>query len=173
MGQSYGAHNVLLIITQTNRFKAAVISAAVGHPDLFAAYTEMALDGSATAAGYYERGQGGMGGTPWEYPDRYRANSPLFAFDRVTTPLLIGQGEKDGRLISSDAVFVGLQRLGKPVEYRIYENEAHVIARKANIVDFWKRRLEFLDRYLDIARDDRGQMLVVNGRAKGRSPASR
>jgi dipeptidyl aminopeptidase/acylaminoacyl peptidase len=168
MGQSYGAHNVLLMITQTSRFKAAIISAAVAHPDLFAAYTEMGLDGSATSAGYYERGQGGMGGTPWEHPDRYRDNSPLFSFDRIETPLLIGQGEKDGRLISSDAVFVGLQRLGKKVEYRIYENEGHVIARKANVVDFWKRRIEFLDEYLDIARDDRGQVILQDGRAKGR-----
>lgn len=173
MGQSYGAHNVLSVITQTNRFKAAVITGAITHPDLFAAYTEMGPDGSADAAGYYERGQGGMGGTPWEYPDRYRDNSPLFSFDRIDTPLLIGQGEKDGRLISSDAVFVGLQRLGKKVEYRIYENESHVIARKANVLDFWKRRIGFLDEYLDVTRDDRGQMIVENGYAKGRSRTSR
>jgi dipeptidyl aminopeptidase/acylaminoacyl peptidase len=68
---------------------------------------------------------------------RYRENSPLFSFDRIDTPLLIGQIDKDGRLISSDAVFVGLQRLGKKVEHRIYENEGHVIARKANVLDFW------------------------------------
>ena len=83
------------------------------------------------------------------------------------TPLLIGQGEKDGRLIGSDAVFVGLQRLGKKVEYRIYENEGHVIARKANVLDFWKRRIEFLDEYLDITIDDRGQM-IRRGRTRER-----
>ena len=148
MGQSYGALNVLSIITSTPRFKAAVITAAVTHPDLVSAYLEMSPDGSAASAGYYEQGQGNMGGTPWQYPDRYRENSPIFAFDRVETPLLIGQGEKDGRLIGADAVFVALQRLGKKVEYRIYENEGHVIARKANVIDFWKRRLEFLEEHL-------------------------
>jgi dipeptidyl aminopeptidase/acylaminoacyl peptidase len=168
MGQSHGAHSVLSVITQTRRFKAAVITGAVTHPDLFAAYTEMGSDGSASAAGYYEGGQGGMGGTPWQYPERYRDNSPLFSFDRIDTPLLIGQGEKDGRLISSDAVFVGLQRLGKTVEYRIYENEGHVISRKANVLDFWKRRIEFLDEYLDITRDDRGRVILQDGRARGR-----
>jgi dipeptidyl aminopeptidase/acylaminoacyl peptidase len=167
MGQSYGARNVLSLITQTKRFKAAVITAAVTHPDLFAAYTEMGLDGSATEAGYFERGQGGMGGTPWQYPERYRDNSPLFSFDRIDTPVLIGQGEKDGRLISSDAVFIGLQRLGKKVEYRIYENEGHVIARKANVLDFWKRRIEFLDEYLDITRDERGRLILQDARPKG------
>jgi dipeptidyl aminopeptidase/acylaminoacyl peptidase len=152
MGQSYGAHNVLSLVTQTRRFKAAIITAAVAHPDLFAEYTEMTASGEAASAGYYERGQGRMGGTPWEYPERYRENSPLFQFDRIETPILIGQGEKDGRLVASDAVFVALQRLGKKVEYRIYENEGHVIGKKANVIDFWNRRLEFLDEVLRVAR---------------------
>jgi len=170
MGQSHGAHNVLWMITQTRRFKAAIITGAVTHPDLFAAYSEMGPDGEATATGYYERGQGNMGGTPWQYPERYRDNSPFFVFDRIETPLLIGQGDKDGRLIASDATFVGLQRLGKRVEYRIYENEGHVISRKANVLDFWRRRLEFLDEQLDIARDDRGRIVIEHERAKSRSP---
>jgi dipeptidyl aminopeptidase/acylaminoacyl peptidase len=169
MGQSFGAHNVLSLLVHTDRFKAAVISAAVGHPDLFSAYADMGFDGTATSTGYYERGQGRMGGTPWQYPDRYRENSPFFLFDRIQTPVLIGQGEKDGRLIASDAVFVGLQRLGKKVEYRIYENEGHVISGKANVLDFWNRRLEFLDEWLDVARNDRGQMIIEDGHAKGRS----
>jgi len=169
MGQSFGAHNVLSLLVHTRRFKAAVITAAVTHPDLFTAYTEMAPDGAAIASGYFEHGQGRMGGTPWQFPDRYRENSPLFLFDRIETPLLIGQGEKDGRLFASDTVFVALQRLGKKVEYRIYGNEGHVIARKANVLDFWKRRIEFLDQFLDVGRDDRGRVIIQDGRVKGRS----
>lgn len=148
MGQSFGALNVLSLISQTNRFKAAVITASVIHPDLFSAYTEMAPDGTASNAGYYEQGQGNMGGTPWQFPERYRENSPIYAFDRIETPLLIGQGEKDGTLLGANAVFVALQRLGKKVEYRLYEGEGHVITRKANVIDFWKRRLEFLEEHL-------------------------
>jgi dipeptidyl aminopeptidase/acylaminoacyl peptidase len=169
MGQSFGAYNVLSLLVHTDRFKAAVISAAVVHPDLFSAYAEMGVDGMATSAWYYESGQGRMGGTPWQYPDRYRENSPFFLFDRIQTPLLIGQGEKDGRLIASDAVFVALQRLGKKVEYRIYENEGHVISRRANVLDFWNRRLEFLDEWLDVARDERGRTIIEDGHVKGRS----
>lgn len=148
MGQSFGALNVLSLITQTKRFKAAVITASVLHPDLFSAYTDMAPDGSAANAGYFEQGQGNMGGTPWQHPGRYRDNSPLFAFDRIETPLLIGQGEKDGTLLGANAAFVALQRLGKKVEYRLYEGEGHVITRKANVLDFWKRRLDFLEEHL-------------------------
>ncbi|MEO6595612.1 MAG: prolyl oligopeptidase family serine peptidase [Planctomycetota bacterium] len=168
MGQSYGSYCSLALIAQTPRFRAAVITAAVLHPDLFAAYLEMSPDGSAGSTGYYEHGQGNMGGTPWEYHDRYVDNSPLFRFDQIETPLLIGQGDKDGRLIAADAIFMALRRLGKEVEYRVYENEGHVITRRANVLDFWRRRLEFLDEHLDIARDDEGQVLFDGDRVKSR-----
>jgi dipeptidyl aminopeptidase/acylaminoacyl peptidase len=109
MGQSYGSYSVLALITQTNRFKAAIITAAVLHPDLFADY----LANQGASIGYYEKGQGNMRGTIWEQRDRYFRNSPLFLFDRIETPLLIGQGQNDGTLVASDAIFAGLERLGK------------------------------------------------------------
>jgi dipeptidyl aminopeptidase/acylaminoacyl peptidase len=168
MGQSYGSYCTLALLTQTTRFKAAIITAAVLHPDLFADYLSMGQDGTSGSTGYYEHGQGNMGGTPWEFHQRYYENSPIFSFDRIQTPLLIGQGDKDGRLIASDATFVALRRLGKEVEYRIYENEGHVISRRANVLDFWKRRLEFLDEHLDIARDAAGRILFEGDCAKSR-----
>ena len=168
MGQSYGSYSTLALICQTHRFKAAVITAAVLHPDLFAAYLEMNPDGSPGSTGYYEHGQGNMGGTPWDHADRYRDNSPVFLFDQIDTPLLIGQGAQDGRLIPSDAIFVGLRRLGKEVEYRIYENEGHVLNHKPNVLDFWKRRLEFLAQHLNLKLDTKGAVIFEGGRAKAR-----
>src|SRR6185436_7956731 len=100
MGQSYGSYNVLSIITQTNRFKAAVITGAVLHPDLATDYLR--------ATGYYEKGQGNMGATLWQNRARFVDNSPLYAFDRIQTPLLIGQGERDGDLVPSEAIFAAL-----------------------------------------------------------------
>lgn len=167
MGQSYGSYSALALIGQTTRFKAAIITAAALHPDLLAAYLEMGLDGSAISTGYYEHGQGNIGGTPWDNRDRYLSNSPIFLFDRIETPLLIGQGDRDGRLFASDATFVALRRLGKEVEYRIYENEGHVLSRRANIVDFWNRGLDFLRENLHLAIDSRG--IVVLEETSGRS----
>jgi dipeptidyl aminopeptidase/acylaminoacyl peptidase len=167
-GQSYGSYATLALITQTTRFKAAIVTAAVVHPDLVAAYLEMRPDGAAGSIGYYEHGQGGMEGSLWERRDRYLENSPVFLFDRIETPLLIGQGDQDGRLTASDAIFVALRRLGKAVEYRIYEDEGHVITRRPNVIDFWQRRLEFLDRHLDLARDARGRMVFDGERARPR-----
>jgi dipeptidyl aminopeptidase/acylaminoacyl peptidase len=151
MGQSYGAQNVLSILTRTSRFKAGVITGAVTHPDLFAAY----LDASTE---YYEAGQGRMGGTIWEFPDRYRENSPLFEFDRIETPLLIGQGDKDGDLVACEAIYRALERLEKPVEYRLYKGDGHVLTNATHVIDFWQRRLEFLAHHLDLRVDENGRV---------------
>jgi dipeptidyl aminopeptidase/acylaminoacyl peptidase len=155
-GQSYGSYSTLALVKQTKRFKAAIISAAVLHPDLFAAYLEMLPDGTASGIGYYEQGQGNMLGDIWKERQRYFDNSPLFAFDQIDTPLLIGQGAKDGTLVASDAIFVALRRLGKAVEYRLYEDEGHVITGRANAMDFWERRIAFLAEHLGPKRESRG-----------------
>jgi dipeptidyl aminopeptidase/acylaminoacyl peptidase len=144
MGQSYGSYAVLALIAHTHRFKAAVVTGVLLNPDLLASYLQMEPDGSTRWIGYLEQGQGDLGGSPWEFRDRYIENSPIYSFDKIMTPLLIGQGAEDGRLDGADAAFVALRRLGKAVEYRLYEGEGHVLLQKANIRDFWRRRLDFL-----------------------------
>jgi hypothetical protein len=83
---------------------------------------------------------------------------------------LIGQGSTDGRLIASDAIFAALQRLGKPAEYRVYKGEGHVISQTPNVLDFWKRRLDFLAQYLDLTVDGKGAIVFENGKAKSSKP---
>jgi dipeptidyl aminopeptidase/acylaminoacyl peptidase len=164
MGQSYGSYCTLALIAQTKRFKAAVITAAVLHPDVVADYLHV-IGGT----GYYEQGQGNMHGTPWDHRDRYLENSPVYLFDQIETPLLIGQGSADGDLIPSDATFSALQRLGKEVEYRIYENEGHVLTSKPNVLDFWNRRLDFLAEHLNLEVDANGGVVFEGDRPKDRS----
>jgi dipeptidyl aminopeptidase/acylaminoacyl peptidase len=91
-----------------------------------------------------------MGGTPWQYRDRYIENSPIFYLDRVTTPLLIIHGERDGAVPvwQGDAVFVGLRRLGKEVEYRRYAGEGHVIRAQANMRDYWSALIRWFDTHV-------------------------
>ena len=38
------------------------------------------------------------------------------------------------------------------LEYRIYKDEGHVIHKKAHVIDFWNRRLEFLQEGLEPTR---------------------
>jgi dipeptidyl aminopeptidase/acylaminoacyl peptidase len=84
-----------------------------------------------------------MGGTPWQFRDRYLENSPTFHLDRVETPLLIVQGGIDNTVppFLADEVFVGLRRLGKKVVYAKYAGEDHWegIWDHANAVDYLNR----------------------------------
>ncbi len=123
MGHSYGGYSTLALIVQTNRFKAAVM--ADGYGDLIGSYGQMAKDGSAYGIGIQEHAQGLMGGSPWQYRDRYLQNSPIFYLDRLETPLLIVHGGSDTTVAPflGDQIFVGLRRLGKEVEYAKYEGE--------------------------------------------------
>ena len=146
MGQSFGGYNTISMITRTSIFKAAVATSAAS-TDLFEAYTYF-LSGGAPSEGYYEEGQGNMKGTPWEFKTRYYDNSPFFFLDRVTTPLLIERGTTDLISVQSGNVFNALRRLGKDVEFLEYEHEEHVLQQPANVIDFWNRRIAWLQRYL-------------------------
>jgi dipeptidyl aminopeptidase/acylaminoacyl peptidase len=148
MGRSYGGYSTLSLLVQTTRFKAAVSWAGVFN--LFASYGLMTRDGLSGWTDWAEKSQGRMGGTPWEYRERYIENSPIFYLDRVQTPLMLGHGSIDLPTPSyhSEEVFVGLRRLGKQVVYNKYEGENHVIINYANQVDFWNRIIAWFDNHL-------------------------
>jgi dipeptidyl aminopeptidase/acylaminoacyl peptidase len=150
VGQSYGGYSTLSLIVQTTRFKAAVMSAGFGN--LFTIYSQLRQDGSTHGLTLMENGQGLMGGTPWEYRQRYLENSPFFFLDQVQTPLLILHGTGDDTVNSTggDEVFVGLRRLGKKVVYARYEGEGHTANtwRRPNQFDFLERMLAWFDEHL-------------------------
>ena len=146
MGQSFGAYNTVSLITRTPIFKAAVATSAPA-TDLFEGYSRFMAGGGALE-GYYEEGQGGMKGTPWEFKTRYYENSPFFFLDRVETPLLLQRGADDDISTASGNIFNALRRLGKDVEFLVYEHEGHVLQQPANVIDFWNRRIEWLERHL-------------------------
>lgn len=150
MGHSYGGYSALSLIVQTRRFKAGVMIA--GYGDIVAHYGEMQKDGSAYAVSIAERGQELMGGTPWQFRERYIENSPVFYLERVDTPLLLVHGVEDNAVASflADEVFVGLRRLGKEVVYAKYERESHSpqIWSYANQLDLWERVIAWFDAHL-------------------------
>lgn len=114
-------------------------------------YGEMDKTGAAFGTSL-EHGFDAMGGTPWEFRERYIGNSPLFYFDRIVTPLLIIHGGEDNAVAPylGDQVFVGLRRLGKQVEYAKYEGEGHsqLFWSHANQLDCWNRIIGWFDKYL-------------------------
>jgi dipeptidyl aminopeptidase/acylaminoacyl peptidase len=146
-GHSHGGNAVLSLIVQTKRFKAAV--AGDGYGDLTDMYGALANDGIAWQWSQEERE---LGGSPWQLPLRYVANSPVYFLDRVETPLLLIHGEEDTAVPSylSDEVFTGLQRLGKEVQYARYGSENHVPMdwSYANQEDVCNRVIRWLDSHL-------------------------
>lgn len=163
-GQSFGGYNTIGLITQTTRFRAAIANSS-GGTELFESYSRFSEAGGSNT-GYYETGQGGMGGHPWEIRERYIENSPFFFLDRVQTPLLLQRGLKDAISQGNGAVFVGLRRLGKTTEFLQYENEGHVLQMPQHILDYWQRRLVFLTEHLNLVLDPSGSIVFEGGRAK-------
>jgi prolyl oligopeptidase PreP (S9A serine peptidase family) len=84
MGGSYGGFMTFWVITQTNRFKAAI-----GHAGISDWYS---FHGQSDIPGLMEYG---FGGTPWTARETYEKWSPVRYADRVKTPLLITHGEQD------------------------------------------------------------------------------
>jgi dipeptidyl aminopeptidase/acylaminoacyl peptidase len=150
MGHSNGGYGALALIVQTPRFKAAV--AVDGTGDLLSHYGQMNKDGTAYGTSNVEKGQNGLGGTPWEVRDRFVENSPFFYLDRIETPLLLIHGSDDAAVAPflADQIFVGLRRLGKEVKYAKYDGEGHSPSywSYANQADFCQRMIAWFGLHL-------------------------
>ncbi|OQR93999.1 acylamino acid-releasing enzyme [Thraustotheca clavata] len=76
--------------------------------------------------------------------------SPLFHVDKMTKPLLIGQGLNDPRVpkSESDQIAKALYLKGQNVQYILYTDEGHGFHRPPNKIDFAQRTEEFLSSIL-------------------------
>ena len=149
MGNSYGSYCTLALLTQTNRFQAAVVSAVFAN--LTSVYGTLDEHGNSRWLGWCETGQGRMGGSLWEQREAYVENSPLFYLDRVTTPLLLASGTVHAEEpAQAGEVFGALRRLGQRVELRLYEGEDHAPGRwsEPSHSDFAERVVQWFDTYL-------------------------
>ncbi len=148
-GQSWGGYQTAYIITQTNLFAAAVPNATV--VNMTSAYGGIRWEsGVERAIVNYERGQSRIGGSLWEYPERYMENSPLFYLDRVTTPVLFMANDNDGAVPWYQGIeyFVAMRRLGKEAYMLNYNGDAHNPRKYANQKDIDRRMQEFFAHHL-------------------------
>jgi dipeptidyl aminopeptidase/acylaminoacyl peptidase len=120
-----------------------------GHGDALASYGNLQPSGLAFGLLGQEMQ---LGGTVWEQRERYIANSPIYQFDRVRTPLLIIHGEKERTVpvFLADQVFASLQRLGQEVEYARYtgENHSESLWAYANQRDYVARLIRWFSSHL-------------------------
>jgi dipeptidyl aminopeptidase/acylaminoacyl peptidase len=82
--------------------------------------------------------------------DRYRDRSPVNRADRITSPLLILQGDADKVVppAQSRAIADRLRALGRTVELHLYEGEGHGWGRPETVIDELERTESFLRRFV-------------------------
>lgn len=148
-GHSWGGYQVADLATRTPMFAAIESGAPV--VNMFSAYGGIRWGSGLNRSFQYEHGQSRIGKTPWEAPELYRENSPLFNMDKVQTPILIMANDNDGHVPWYQGIeyFVALKRLGKPVWLLNYTGEPHWPMRMANRIDFQKRMFQFFEHYLN------------------------
>lgn len=147
-GQSWGGYQVAYLVTQTNRFAAAMAGAPVSN--MFSAYGGIRWGSGMARSFQYEQGQSRIGQTPWQAGEKYWQNSPLFFADQVTTPLLIMHNDQDEAVPWYQGIeyYVALRRLQKPSWLLVYNGEAHNLKKRHNRKDLTVRMQQFFDHYL-------------------------
>lgn len=144
-GQSWGGYQVAYLVTATNMFKAAWAGAPV--VNMFSAYGGIRWESGMNRQFQYEKSQSRIGATPWERPDLYIENSPLFHLKNVTTPLVIMSNDADGAVPWYQGIefFTDMRRLGKKVWLLNYNGEAHNLVERRNRKDIQIREQQYFD----------------------------
>ncbi|HZS57269.1 MAG TPA: prolyl oligopeptidase family serine peptidase [Bryobacteraceae bacterium] len=147
-GHSWGGYQIAYMVTRTNRFRAAAAGAPVA--DMISAYDGIRWGPGIPRQFQYERTQSRIGGSIWEYPLRYIENSPIFAADRVNTPLLMIHNDADDAVPWYQGIeyYLALRRLGKEVYMFTYNGEPHGLRRRPDQKDYAMRLQQFFDYYL-------------------------
>jgi dipeptidyl aminopeptidase/acylaminoacyl peptidase len=147
-GTSYGGYATVLLLTETDRFKAAINIS--GKVNMVSFYTDSERLGVRNTHAP-EKSQDRIGGTLWEFPERYIEHSAIFRLDRVKTPLLTISGDQDPNVPANQSreLYYALRRLGKDVEWVRYVNGGHRPPNSvAESIDFEQRIVAWYDKYL-------------------------
>ena len=148
-GQSYGGYATNLLITQTNRFKAAINVS--GKVDIISFYTDSPRLGVRNIHAA-EKSQDRIGATLWQQPQKYIEHSAVMFADRIKTPVLLLTGGLDHNVpaINTREMYYALRRLGKPVMWVNYTNGGHGAPNttESDFTDFYQRMFDWYAKYL-------------------------
>tara|TARA_Y100000768_G_scaffold296478_1_gene230284 strand:+ start:4665 stop:7430 length:2766 start_codon:yes stop_codon:yes gene_type:complete len=147
-GHSWGGYQIAYLVTKTDIFKAAESGAPV--VNMISAFGGIRWDTGLSRQFQYEHTQSRIGGTPWEYPQRYFENSPIYNMDKINTPILIMHNDADGHVPWYQGIefFMSLRRLGIPTWLLNYNGGRHWPLKMQNRKDFNIRMQQFFDHYL-------------------------
>jgi dipeptidyl aminopeptidase/acylaminoacyl peptidase len=139
LGWSYGGFMVAWAVSQTTRFKAAMMGAGVCDYHSFHAQTNIP-----------DWDMRFLQADPLEDPDAYRARSAITFAKNITTPTLILHGEKDlcVPVNQAYAFHAALRERGVPVELAIYPREGHGVQEREHFRDMEERIPRWLARHV-------------------------
>jgi dipeptidyl aminopeptidase/acylaminoacyl peptidase len=137
-GWSYGGILTNYVITQTDRFKAAVSGA--GDALFLANY------GHDLWHRWWER----EFGLPWENRALWEDLSPYNKVEKIVTPTLWMGGEKDWSVPINNAeqMYLAMKRLGRETLLVVYPDQGHGIDLPSFQIDVWERQLAWYGKYL-------------------------
>ena len=141
MGWSNGGYLTNCLVARTGRFKAASSGAGV--------VDQVIQWGTEDTPGHVVNFMGGR--LPWAEPDAYRAASPMYALDRVTTPTLLHVGELDARVPAAHAraMYRALKTyLGVPTELVVYPGAGHGLVKQKHRRAKMEWDLAWFEKYL-------------------------
>jgi dipeptidyl aminopeptidase/acylaminoacyl peptidase len=131
------------VITQTNRFAAAVSQRSIADWASFW-YT---ADFTQFTPFWFRK-------TPWQDPEEFRARSPITYVNRIKTPLMLVEGESDLRtppVSGGEVMFRALKYLKKPVVMVRFPEETHELSRSGkprHRVERLRHIRNWFDKYL-------------------------
>ncbi len=139
IGWSYGGFMTAWAVTQTTRFKAAMMGAGVSDFHSFHAQTNI-----------QDWDMRSLMAEPNERPEAYRARSAITFAKHVTTPTLILHGEKDPCVPVNQAYgfYQALVERKVPTELVVYPREGHGVQERDHVKDMEERILRWLGTYL-------------------------
>ncbi|RKY56550.1 MAG: hypothetical protein DRP93_01120 [Candidatus Neomarinimicrobiota bacterium] len=119
-GGSYGGYMTNWIVTQTQRFRAAVTQRSISDLGTFFGTSDIGWD----LVDEFK-------GTPWEKPEAYEKWSPLTYLKNIDTPLMIIHSENDLRcpMEQAERLFAPLKYMGKEVRLIRFPESSHGLSR--------------------------------------------
>ncbi len=154
-GTSYGGYATALLITQTPRFAAAInISGKVNMVSFYGDSPRLGIRNIQAP----EWGQDRIGGSLWEYPERYIEQSAIMFADRIETPLMLITGDLDYNVPARQSMemYYTMRRLGKEVVWVRYADGGHSPPNSLEEYrDYWERILGWYAKHFEAEEEEK------------------
>lgn len=134
-GQSWGGAYAAFLLTQDQRFKAAVIADGLGDS------WENAPGGTQSLEAFY------LGPPTLDNADVYNRNSSAINAAHISTPTIWMQAENGANSPALHYIFSVMHARGIPTVRLFYGKDFHVLLRQENRADFLQRSLRWFSKY--------------------------